>query len=163
MKTVTCIDLEKNTYEVPIEKLRWRPSVYGIIVQDGKILLSPQWDGYDLPGGGLDLWESIESALVREVQEETGLIIRPLEIIHVYSHFFKHPNHPDDFIQSVLMYYTAKVIWGTLSTDGFDAHEQAYARLAEWISLSEIDTIKWSNSLDITPIIRKTITKVSTL
>ncbi len=49
MKTVTCIDKDKNTYDVPVSDLTWRPSVYGIVIKDDRILLVPQWDGYDLP------------------------------------------------------------------------------------------------------------------
>lgn len=157
MKTVTCIDLDKNTYEVPVESLRWRPSVYGIIIQDNKILLSPQWDGYDLPGGGIDLWETIEEGLIREVREETGMNIRPLYLIQVNSNFFKNPNHKDDFMQSILMYYSAEIIGWELSMDGFDGHEREYARIAEWIPLNQIENIKWMSSLDVYPIIKKAI------
>lgn len=60
MKTITCIDLDKNTYKVESSTLSWRPSVYGIIIRDDNILLVPQWDGYDLPGGGIELGETIE-------------------------------------------------------------------------------------------------------
>ncbi len=157
MYTVTCIDLQKNTYEVPIEKLRWRPSVYGIIIQEERILLSQQWDGYDLPGGGINLGEGIEVALVREVREETGIQVELHDLVHVDSNFFVHPSHPDDYVQSILIYYTAKVVWWELSTLWFDRDEQKYARLAEWIPLSEIDIIKWASSLDITPIIQKAL------
>jgi len=73
MKTVTCIDTARNTYEVPISDLIWRPAAYGIIIQDKHILLSPQHDGYDLPGGGVDLGETMEEGCIREVKEETGM------------------------------------------------------------------------------------------
>lgn len=32
MKTVICVDKDKNTYEVPISDLTWRPSVYAVII-----------------------------------------------------------------------------------------------------------------------------------
>lgn len=157
MKTVTCIDLENNTYEVPVDSLRWRPSVYGIIIQDDKILLSPQWDWYDLPGWGIDLWETIEEALIREVNEETGLDVKSNGLVHVDSNFFKHPNNRDDFMQSMLIYYRAEVVGWELSIDRFDDHEKVYAKLAEWIPLSELENIKFSSSIDLIPIIRKSL------
>jgi 8-oxo-dGTP pyrophosphatase MutT (NUDIX family) len=73
-KKIICKDIKGNEYAVPVEQLSFRPSVYGIIIQEGKILLSKQWDGYDFPGGGIKLGETIEQALLREVKEETGLM-----------------------------------------------------------------------------------------
>lgn len=158
---ITCIDLDKKTYDVPVEKLRWRPSVYGIIIQDGQILLSPQFDGYDIPGWGINIWEKIDKALIREVHEETGMEIEIQDLIHVDSNFFVHPRHPDDFLQSILIYYRARIIWWKLSTDCFDEDEKEHARMAEWISLSELENVKWASSVDLYPIIKKTLFSIS--
>jgi ADP-ribose pyrophosphatase YjhB (NUDIX family) len=57
-----------------------RLAAYGVIVRDGRILLcrvSPGNNGaglWTLPGGGLDFGEPPEAGVVREVEEETGLI-----------------------------------------------------------------------------------------
>ena len=57
-----------------------------VIVRDGKVLLlreSGQYaDGtnagkYDMPGGRLNPAEAVEQGLLREVQEETGLMVTP--------------------------------------------------------------------------------------
>ena len=55
-----------------------RPSVRGIIIRDGKIAMmhSLKYDYYKLPGGGIEQGESYEETLIREVQEESGLVVK---------------------------------------------------------------------------------------
>ena len=55
-----------------------RPSVRGIIIKDGKIAMmhSIKYNYYKLPGGGIEAGESYEETLIREVREESGLIVK---------------------------------------------------------------------------------------
>ena len=59
-----------------------RPTVRGIIEKDGKLALihKREFDYYAFPGGGIDEGETYEEALIREVKEETGLIVIPESI-----------------------------------------------------------------------------------
>ena len=61
-----------------------------IIVQDGMILLSHEtisgW--YLVPGGGLENDETPADCCVREVEEETGVIVRPLhQFLTLYEYY----------------------------------------------------------------------------
>ena len=51
-----------------------------IIVQDGKILLTHELNSgwWLIPGGGMEAGETPEECVVREVEEETGYIVRPV-------------------------------------------------------------------------------------
>ena len=55
-----------------------RPSVRGIIIKDGKIAMmhSLKYDYYKLPGGGIEEGEQLKDTLIREVREESGLIVK---------------------------------------------------------------------------------------
>lgn len=79
-----CKNCGRITYSNPI------PSVAAIIEQDGAVLLvqravEPGKGRWCLPGGFIEIGESVEDAVVREVKEETGLDCQPLEIFDACS------------------------------------------------------------------------------
>jgi 8-oxo-dGTP diphosphatase len=63
-------------------------SVAGVVVdQDGRALLIRRRDNahWEAPGGVLELEESIEDGVRREVKEETGLDVKPVALTGVYK------------------------------------------------------------------------------
>ena len=88
-KTVICKDVFGNQYTVPVDELNIRVGVYAVVIEDNKILLTRQWDGYSLIGGGVEKGETIEESIVREVKEETGLTIMPDKINSPGNYFFQ--------------------------------------------------------------------------
>lgn len=146
-KKVVCRDIDGKQYETSIEKLSFRPSVYGVIIQDNKVLLSKQWSGYYFPGGGVELGETIKDCLIREVKEETGLKVKIVKVVACDDSFFKVP-FKGGFVHSILMFYLCEVVSGKISTDHFDTLEKKYADKPEWIAVSKIGEIKFLGSGD---------------
>jgi ADP-ribose pyrophosphatase YjhB (NUDIX family) len=62
-----------------------------VIDQAGRLVLQRRADNdlWALPGGAMEIGESIAETVVREVREETGLDVRPEYVIGVYS----DPDH----------------------------------------------------------------------
>ncbi|RCG25903.1 NUDIX domain-containing protein [Sphaerisporangium album] len=63
-------------------------SVAGVIIDDQRraLLIQRRDNGHwEAPGGVLELDEDIETGLVREVREETGLEVRPIALTGVYK------------------------------------------------------------------------------
>ena len=65
-----------------------RPSVSAVIFdRRGRLLLQQRSDGgqWGLPGGSMEIGESVADAVRREVQEETGLRVSVRRLVGVYS------------------------------------------------------------------------------
>ena len=75
-----------KTDNVRIYPTRPYLAVSAAIFREGRVLIvrrgrPPALGLYTLPGGGVELGETLEQAVIREVREETGLAIAPLGLV----------------------------------------------------------------------------------
>jgi len=156
--------LDGKTYTLPTSDLTWRPAAYGVVIKDGKVLLLPQdGKGYVLPGGGMEVDELSEAAVLREVREETGLTVEVKKFLDLRENYFviEPETAPEDVWHSLCLYYLCVPISGELSTAGFDEFEQAHVGLAEWVDIRDFATIPIVSSIDFKPIVLQAIKELT--
>ncbi len=155
-KIIECSDIHGELHSVPVSKLSFRPSVYGILIEDNQVLLSKQWGEYVFPGGGIDIGETIEEALQREFWEETGLSVEVGEIVTCGSALFMLPLTNQPF-HTILLYYVVKRVSGRLSSDNFGDLEIGNVEMAEWIPFEQALAVTSVNSVYSKDILQKAI------
>jgi ADP-ribose pyrophosphatase YjhB (NUDIX family) len=71
--------------------------VTGVVIEDGRILLLNQdtdtGRSWSLPGGKVEEGESLATALIREMREETGLDVEPGRLLYVCDHLPGNGTH----------------------------------------------------------------------
>lgn len=93
-----------------------------VVIKDNKILLNLRSDTntWGIPGGAIELGESLEETATRELKEETNLDCNIFTLLNVFSGkdlYFKYPN--GDELYSVVALYLANDASGELNiTDG---------------------------------------------
>jgi 8-oxo-dGTP diphosphatase len=101
-----------------------------LLVRRGREPLLGEWS---LPGGALELGERLEDGVRREVSEETGLDVEPVEIVAVFDHISHTGDDPTQVrFHYVLVDYRCRVLGGTLSS----ATDVTEARWARWNELT---------------------------
>lgn len=103
-----------------------------VLNEKQEILFQHRSDTHDwgLPGGSMELNETLEEVATRELNEETGLETDQFELVGVCSgpkFFFKYPN--GDEMHSVINLFHAKQVQGTLAmNDGESLEVQYFSR-----------------------------------
>ena len=87
------IQLVNEDYEGHVDVCRH--ACRGIVIKDGKILLSYESneDKYIIPGGGVEEGETFAECCAREIKEETGMIVKPIEEYLEIEEFFLNWQH----------------------------------------------------------------------
>jgi ADP-ribose pyrophosphatase YjhB (NUDIX family) len=114
--------------------------VGAVLVKDGRVLLvrrgnEPMKGRWSLPGGLLELGESLTDGVVREVREETGLIVEPIELIELFDSI--HREEERVRYHYVIADYLCRVKGGVLQAAS-DADEARWVERAEWNSHSAL-------------------------
>lgn len=110
---------------------------YGILVHESRVALvrssNPHHDPplWWLPGGGIDFGEAPEETLVREFEEETGLVVHEPTLLTVTSDVRRRDN--GDKIHTVRILYTVALKSGELRHEIHGTTDHA-----AWFALEEL-------------------------
>ena len=71
----------------------------GIVIQDGKLLVSREEisDYWMLPGGGLEEGETLAQCCAREILEETGYVVEPVEQYLTLNEYYEECRYISHF------------------------------------------------------------------
>jgi ADP-ribose pyrophosphatase YjhB (NUDIX family) len=121
------------------------PGVGALIIENGSILLvergrEPQKGYWSLPGGAVEAGEPLETALRREVGEETGLEIEIVHLIEVFERIIPGSDPPSGDAgrpeyHYILLDYICRPAGGKL-------HASDDASRAAWFTEGEIAGLK---------------------
>lgn len=114
--------------------------VGAVVVDAGRVLLvcrgrEPLKGHWTLPGGLLEVGESIIAGVAREVLEETGLAVEPLELVELVDRIHREGERVR--YHYVIADYLCRVLGGTLAAAS-DADAVRWVERAEWNSHSAL-------------------------
>jgi ADP-ribose pyrophosphatase YjhB (NUDIX family) len=100
-----------------------------IITKEDKILLQHRMDedNWCIPGGVMEIGETFEETAIRETLEETGLVVKNLQLFGLYSGescFVTYPN--GDEVYSVQAIFQSDTYTGQLKQSGEESKEHRF-------------------------------------
>ena len=127
-------------------------AVAATIIHEGKVLLavrgnSPNRGKWGIPGGVIELGETTEQAVAREVLEETNVVVKPKRLITVIDSIGKDASGKIR-VHYILIEYLCDYVSG-------EVHAASDAPDARWVPLSELD------ALDMMTVTRELVSRVA--
>lgn len=91
---------------------------------------------YKFPGGGLKDGEELEEALIREVREETGLVVIKDSIRYIGRTEEIRKGRTDDVLETISHYFTCRTEEEAVERN-LDEYEKEYGYTLQFVTLEE--------------------------
>ncbi len=126
----------KTSREYPSQPI---PGVAAVTVHDGKVLLvirgkPPSGGQWGLPGGGVEVGETIQEAVKRELLEETCVEVEPLKLLTVFDSINRDEDDRVHY-HYVLFEFLCRYVGG-------EVHASSDAPDARWVAFDELDKLE---------------------
>ena len=113
-------------------------AVGGVVVHQSRVLLirrgQPPLEGrWSIPGGILEIGETIAEGVERELREETGVRVRVLDLIEIYEKVLRDEEDQPQY-HFVILDYTCEFVEGTAQAGG-DVTE------VKWVGEEELERL----------------------
>jgi len=122
------------------------------IVSDGRVLLvrravEPLKGEWSIPGGALELGETLHDGLCREALEETGLQVEPEEVLGVFDRIYADDEGRTQY-HYVVVDYLCRLLGG-------EAHASSDVSEVKWVTEDELSGLGLRES--IAEVVRKAL------
>jgi 8-oxo-dGTP diphosphatase len=131
------------------ENRRWYPQnpmvgVGAVVVTDGKLLMvkrakEPSKGKWSIPGGGIEVGETLEEAVERETLEECSIKVKVEKLLDATQNILRDENGRVKF-HFVIVDFVCKYISGV-------ARARSDAGECRWVPQKEIETLDVSSTL----------------
>ena len=121
------------------------PSANSIVLNEaGEILLIRRTDNgnWSLPGGAMDLGESLGQTAIRETLEETGIECRLTGISGIYT----NPNHVLEYTSNGEVRQEFSVVFTAEKTGGEPTPSSESSRV-DWVAASDLRSLQMHSSM----------------
>lgn len=117
-----------------------RVAVGAVVLHENKVLLvlrgkAPAKDTWAIPGGSVNLGETLQAAAEREVLEETGLYIKAGKVIYTFDAIYRDPAG------RVQYHYVILDLIATLTDPSQLPRPADDARDVGWFELADIERV----------------------
>src|SRR3954453_5914256 len=120
-----------------------KPSAAVFVVHDGKVLLTQRTDNgnWTMPSGAMDPGESLSETAVRETLEETGIRVKLVGVVGIYTdpRHVIHYTSDDEVRQEFTVVYRAEYVSGEPTTS-------SETTIVEWVKVEDVDGLTMDRS-----------------
>ena len=108
-----------------------KATIFLLLIERGREPFKNKWA---LPGGFIDMDETLEQACIRELEEETGLKVQKLEQFRAYDSINRDPRHR-----------TISVVFSALLDEVKPVKGSDDAAQAKWFPLNELPELAFDH------------------
>ena len=129
-----------------------RLAAYAVVVDEHDRVLLALWNEFSeplwtLPGGGVELNETVEAGVVRELLEETGYDVEPGRVLGVDTVVVSPDERTvdrDRWFRGIRVVYEATIVGGSLRHEVDGTTDEA-----RWIPLADVPNLVRTDLVDV--------------